>query len=297
MLTLPRFYGLEKNRTPAEREQFVRTITTAGYDPRGVGAVIELESARTWSPSVKGPRGTFDMPPGYPVGLIQFAPQTAQTLGTSTAALERMTFGEQLGFVVAYYGLFGGPSAFSRPGDYYLAGFGAAPQTPNATVLTTRGKAAYSSNAVLDTNKDDKITAGELRGLIDRTIASAESRGVWTFEAQPQAVPTYRVVDPSGALLGTVQISEVDAPGSSVLTALVGNPTVIAYPDGQRVLKYSESISIPARPGIPYAKIADQGAGSSGGVLVGGLIAVSAVALFAATLRVKPNRRARKRSM
>lgn len=297
MLTLPRFYGLEKNRTPAEREQFVRTVATAGYDPSGVGAVIELESAQTWSPAVKGPRGAFSMAPGYPVGLIQFAPQTAQRLGTSTAALERMTFGEQLGFVVAYYGLFGGPSAFSRPGDYYLAGWGASPQTPNATVLASKEQNAYSKNSPLDTNNDGKITAGELRGLIDRAIASAESRGVWHFEAVPQAVPTYRVVSPSGALLGTVQISDVDAPGSSVLTALMGNPTVIAYPDGQRVLKYSEAVSIPARSGIPYAPITEQGAGSGGGLFAGGLIAASALAIFASTLRVKPSRRARTRSM
>lgn len=297
MLTLPRFYGLEKNRTPAEREQFVRTITAAGYDPSAVGAVIELESAQTWSPSVKGARGAFSMAPGYAVGLIQFAPQTAKTLGTSTAALERMSFGEQLGYVAAYYGLFGGPSSFSRPGDYYLAGWGASPQTPNATVLATRGKFAYTVNSALDTNDNGEITAGELRALIDRAIASAESRGVWTFEASPQAVPTYRVVDPSGALLGTVQISDVDAPGSSVLTALMGNPTVIAYPDGQRVLKYSEAISIPARPGIPYEPITTPNAGSGGGLFAGGLIAASAVAIFAATLRVKPNRRARKSSM
>lgn len=292
MLTLPRFYGLEKNRTPADREQFVRTITTAGYDPRGVGAVIELESARTWSPSVKGPAGTFSMPPGYPVGLLQFAPQTAQTLGTSTAALERMTFGEQLGYVVAYYGLFGGPSAFTRPGDYYLAGFGASPQTPNSKVLTTRGKPAYTSNALLDSNKDGELTAGELRGWIDRGIASAESRGVWTFDETPPAVPVYRVVSPAGVLLGTAQVSEVDAPGSTILTALYGAPSVVAYPDQNRALKYNDEITIPARKGLPYQAIVEPSTNAgAGGIVVGGLIAVSAIAIFASTLRVKPNRR------
>jgi len=126
MIELPRFSGLEKNRTESERVQLVQAFTAAGYDPVGVGAVIQRESAQTWSPNMKGPKGAFSMAPGYPVGLIQFAPQTAQRLGTSTEALERMTFEEQLPFVVAYYNLWG-PSAFRRPGDYYLAGWGAHP--------------------------------------------------------------------------------------------------------------------------------------------------------------------------
>lgn len=292
MLQLPRFYGLEKNRTPAEREQFVRTITAAGYDPRGVGAVIDFESAQTWSPSVKGPAGTFSKPPGYPIGLIQFSPDTAERLGTTTAKLAQMSFGEQLGYVVAYYGLFGGPSSFSVPGDYYLAGWGANPRTPNTTVLSREGSATYSSNKGLDLNKDGVIYAGELRELINRRIASAESRGVWTFDETPQSVPVYRVTDPQGNLLGTIEVSEVDAPGSTTLTAIHGEPTVIAYPDGTRTLRYSDQIAIPARSGMPVETIGRTQTRSVGGVgYVGGIIALAAVAvlLSAKQPRSKPN--------
>lgn len=288
MLQLPRFYGLEKNRTPAEREQFVRTITAAGYDPRGVGAVIDFESAQTWSPSVKGPAGTFSKPPGYPIGLIQFSPDTAERLGTTTAKLAQMSFGEQLGYVVAYYGLFGGPSSFSVPGDYYLAGWGANPRTPNTTVLAREGSRHYASNKGLDQNKDGVIYAGELRDLINRRIASAESRGVWTFDETPQSVPVYRVTDPQGNLLGTLEVSEVDAPGSTTLTAIHGAPTVIAYPDGARMLRYSDQIAIPARPGMPLEPITKTSQPSpSMGLYVGGIFAFAALAAFMSRIAAK----------
>jgi hypothetical protein len=189
MIELPRFSGLEKNRTESERVQFVQALTRAGYDPVGVGAVIQLESARSWSPNVKGPKGAFSMAPGYPVGLLQFAPQTARTLGTSTEALEQMTFEEQLPFVVAYYNLWG-PGAFSRPGDYYLAGWGAHPSTPDSTVLASQGENAYTKNQALDVDRDGRITAAELRGLVDRTIAGARSRGVWQVDESQTVIPS-----------------------------------------------------------------------------------------------------------
>lgn len=184
MYELPRFYGLEK-RSDLDRRQFVRVLSSAGYDPVGIGAVIQMESARSWDPSKKGPAGAFSMAPGYPVGLIQFAPQTARTLGTSTAALERMSFVEQLPYVVKYYDGFGGPSKFNRPGDYYLAGWGARPETSDGVVLATREndvKKRYFWNSSLDTNKDGKILASELRGLVNRTIAAARERGVYLVD-------------------------------------------------------------------------------------------------------------------
>lgn len=184
MIELPRFYGLEK-RPDLDRRQFVRVLSRAGYDPVGIGAVIQMESGRTWSPSVRGPAGAFSMAPGYPVGLIQFAPQTARSLGTSTASLERMTFSEQLQYVVKYYDNFGGPSKFTRPGDYYLAGWGARPETSDGTVLATRENdthSRYKLNSALDTNGDGKIMASELRGLVNRTIAAARERGVYLVD-------------------------------------------------------------------------------------------------------------------
>lgn len=189
MIVLPRFPGLERNRTQAEREEFVRTIAGAGYDPIGVASVIEFESARTWSPDVRGPKGTFTMSPGYPVGLIQFAPSTAKSLGTSTAALERMTFGEQLRYVVAFYDGHGGPSRFLEPGDYYVAGYGANPRTPDERVLATKGSVEYTKNPSLDFDGDGTITARDLRALTNHRIKSATARGVWLIDENAATVP------------------------------------------------------------------------------------------------------------
>jgi hypothetical protein len=190
MIALPKFRGLAKHRTAAERELFARTIAGAGFDPIAVGAIIEMESAHTWDPSVAGAKGAFGADK-YAVGLIQFAPGTAKALGTSTAELERMTFAEQLPFVVKYYQMWGGPSAFARPGDYYLAGWGAPPNTPDDFVLSRQGAKAYEWNAVLDTNGDGTITARELRSLVNGQIAYARTFGEWLID---ERVPVPAVV-------------------------------------------------------------------------------------------------------
>ena len=190
MFELPRFAGLEKHRSDADRVEFVRVIRGAGYDPVAVAAVIEIESNRSWDPSVHGPAGSFTDYPGYPVGLIQFAPSTARGLGTTSEQLEQLSFAEQLPFVVAYYNKYGGPSKFQRPGDYYLAGWGAPPSTPDNRVLAVEGSAAYKGNTGLDTNKDGTIIASELRGLIDATIANARKRGTFLVDDSPRPSPS-----------------------------------------------------------------------------------------------------------
>jgi len=192
MIALPKFKGLEKHRTEAERELFARTMAGAGFDPVAIGAIIQMESAGTWDPKVPGEKGAFGAN-GYAVGLIQFAPGTAKSLGTSTAELERMTFAEQLPYVVKYYQMYGGPSAFARPGDYYVAGFGARPNTPDDFVLSRQGSKAYEKNQSLDLNKDATITARELRSLVNGSIAYARTRGEWLIDERvpvPEAVKT-----------------------------------------------------------------------------------------------------------
>lgn len=196
MIALPKFQGLAKHRTAAERELFARTIAGAGFDPVAVGAIIEMESAHTWDPKVPGERGAFGAN-GYAVGLIQFAPGTAKSLGTSTAELERMTFAEQLPFVVKYYQMYGGPSAFARPGDYYVAGFGARPNTPDDFALSRQGTKAYEKNQSLDINKDNTITARELRSLVNGSIAYARTFGEWLID---ERVPVPETVTKRSAL-------------------------------------------------------------------------------------------------
>ena len=293
MIQLPRFPGLEKNRSEADRELFVMTIANAGYDPVGVASVIEVESNGTWNPAIHGPK-VFSMAPGYPIGLIQFSPDTAKSLGTSTELLEQMSFSEQLLYVVTYYAKFGGPSAFQDPGDYYLAGWGTSPGTPSDVVLAREGSAAYNGNKGLDLNHDGMILAGELRDLMHQRIASATKRGVWSFgDVSTTKSITIRVQNPQGDLIGTANVSDIEAPGLSPLAGIYGAPIMIAYPNGWRFLKFSPEIQIPAKTGLAYSPVDQQAPlsfGWQGGAVIGilGLVAT----IFFGTLQIQPGRRA-----
>ena len=98
-------------------------------------------------------------------GLIQFMPETARNLGTTTEALSKMTRTEQLQYVDKYFqGTLkkGGslsdvymsvllPAAVGKPEDFVLFGEGGA----------YGGDRAYEQNKGLDANKDGKITKAE----------------------------------------------------------------------------------------------------------------------------------------
>lgn len=291
MIELPRFAGLEKNRTVAEREFFARTVAEAGFDPVAIAAIIEMESARTWSPSVHGPK-VFSDPPGYPIGLIQFAPSTARSLGTTTDALERMSFEQQVGYVVEYYRKYGGPDAFQRPGDYYLAGWGAAPQTSDDAVLAEEGSAKYRANPALDADKDGVIYAGELRDLVNRWIANARSRGVWQIDVTQAATIPVRVLNPQGAQIGTASVSDAVAPGVTALASVYGAPVMVAYPNGWRFLQFAPGVQIPAKSNLPYARIVDAKPLTFGWEQGAFVLAIAGLAatIFFGTLSIKPGR-------
>lgn len=67
-----------------------------GISPNWLMAVINFETAGTFSPSI---RNKFTQA----TGLIQFVPTTARSLGTSVEELKGMSFIRQLDFVERYY--------------------------------------------------------------------------------------------------------------------------------------------------------------------------------------------------
>ncbi len=101
-------------------------------------------------------------------GLIQFMPSTAKGLGTTTAALARMSQVEQMKYVEMYLSnkkLKGAsfadiymsiifPAAVGKPDSYILFGKGAA-------ISRYEFNKAYAQNKGLDINKDGSITKGE----------------------------------------------------------------------------------------------------------------------------------------
>lgn len=101
-------------------------------------------------------------------GLIQFMPSTAKSLGTTTSELYKMSAVEQLDYVYLYYkniGLKPGSTA----GDIYIATFyPKATGKPDDYVISSRGQNIYNQNAVLDKNKDNIITVGDVKKSVQR---------------------------------------------------------------------------------------------------------------------------------
>lgn len=111
---------------------------------------------------VKNPNSTA-------VGLIQFIESTAKSLGTTTAKLRQMTPLEQLKYVEAYYRPYKG--RLNSFFDLYLATFypavlGKSDSTPLGGTATAQARIARVNKAY-DTNKDGKLTVGELRKRFD----------------------------------------------------------------------------------------------------------------------------------
>lgn len=107
------------------------------------------------------------------VGLIQFMPQTARQMGTSSEALAKMSALEQLEWVDKFYGShnFSG----SDPRDGYLAVFyPGALGKPDSWELPSR---VYEQNKGLDRDRNGIITAGEIRATIEGAHGQVVKRG------------------------------------------------------------------------------------------------------------------------
>ena len=117
---------------------------------------MHFETGGTFSTSIKNPTGSA-------TGLIQFIESTAKSLGTSTAALAKMSREEQMEYVEKYLKPYKGrmkdfgdiymaihlPVAVGKSDDYVIY--------DNENLRTQ----AYKQNRGLDTNNDGKVTKGE----------------------------------------------------------------------------------------------------------------------------------------
>lgn len=106
-----------ENKVPASyRVNFVAKVKAVAakleIDPNWLMAVINWESAGTFSPTVTNKKGGA-------TGLIQFMPDTAIGLGTTTAQLRQMTAVQQLDYVYKYF--YGYRKKLKSYTDLYLA--------------------------------------------------------------------------------------------------------------------------------------------------------------------------------
>lgn len=109
-----------------------------------------------------GGRASAENPSGA-TGLIQFMPEIAKSLGTTTEELKKMSPAEQLPFVIEYFKSRGVTEKHDQ-GDYYVAV--AAPAflgKPDSTEVYKRGTPEYDQNPSWDVNKDGVVTVGDLK--------------------------------------------------------------------------------------------------------------------------------------
>lgn len=154
--------------------QFVESVklmvTNLGMPASGADdmmACMAWESGESFRPDIKNGAGSGA------TGLIQFMPATAKGLGTSTAALAKMTAEEQLIYVYDYFKPY--RNRLKNLGDLYMAilwpaGIGKQDDWVlwNAETRPT----TYRQNAGLDVNKDGVITRGECCAKVTQKLVA-----------------------------------------------------------------------------------------------------------------------------
>lgn len=160
-----------KKVSPAFRLKVLDIANDLAIEADWLMACMAFESGRTFRPDIRNAAGSGA------VGLIQFMPQTAAALGTSTERLARMSAVEQLDYVRRYFQ----PMAHRIRwfDDVYMAIlWPAAVGKPASHVLFDRADPKYPKryvqNAGLDLDKDGKITKAEacakVRKLLDEGL-------------------------------------------------------------------------------------------------------------------------------
>jgi hypothetical protein len=141
-----------------------------GTDVSNLASCIGFETGKTFSPSILNRAGSGA------VGEIQFMPNTARSLGTTTAELAAMTFIAQLEYVVKYFSWFKGKDLNSVEALYSAIFWPAMIDKTNdyvVTISTALGK-VYRQNAGFDVNHDGTITRGEICAAIRKYRATAD---------------------------------------------------------------------------------------------------------------------------
>ncbi len=158
-----RIRGVEGNErvTPEFLRRTEQIATKLGCKPEDLMAVMSFETGGSFDPAQPNMAG------GSARGLIQFMPDTARGLGTTSEALTRMTPVQQLDYVEKY---FGNGRYTTVEGLYSKVLAGHAVNDPDG-VLFREGTRAYRANRGVDINRDGLVTAGEAAAKVrDRVL-------------------------------------------------------------------------------------------------------------------------------
>jgi len=151
----------KKVNAPFKRK-VIEISAELGIDPNFLMAAMAFESARTFSASIQNPYSGA-------VGLIQFMPGTAKGLGTSTAALKKMTPLAQLDYVRRYF--LPSKGELRDLSDVYMAIlWPRAVGRLSSYVLFAQGSNEYKQNKGLDVNNDGVVTKVEAANLVQQHL-------------------------------------------------------------------------------------------------------------------------------
>jgi hypothetical protein len=152
----------------AFKVKLIEIAQNIGVDPNYLISAIAFETGETFSPSIKNRSGA--------TGLIQFLPDTAVELGTTTADLAAMTAEDQMDYVEKYFSPYRNRLATIE--DVYMAIlWPAAIGKANSWVLFSRPSAQYDRNSGLDTNKDGAVTKEEAAAMVKAKLLKGRGAG------------------------------------------------------------------------------------------------------------------------
>jgi hypothetical protein len=141
--------------------------------------------------------------PGRAVGLIQFMPNIAKSLGTSDVELLGMNRAQQMKYVEKFYDSVGLPSGATAGMMYAYTFLPGRAKNPSG-VLTVAGESYYNSNRGLDLDGDGRITVADLDARIAKKAAEyGLGTGAPTAVAQAPAGTT-----PAAAAAGVPGVPE-----------------------------------------------------------------------------------------
>jgi hypothetical protein len=142
-----------------ERSRLVEICQKRGWAPDWLAAAISHESA--WKPDAKNPTSSAS-------GICQWTNVSAKALGTTTAAIRRMSVSEQLPLVEQYFVRASGGRPIA-PNDFLTYGVGAAACLPDlkpGCILYPAGSQGAQANPAL-TDLDGSITVQGMRDELE----------------------------------------------------------------------------------------------------------------------------------
>lgn len=161
---------LFENFVTQNRTAFVNKVISIAKenkipDPNYLMFVMWFETAHTFSPSIENPKT-------HAVGLLQFMPDTARRLGTTTEALKKMSNVQQLDYVNRYLKPY--RNILNSAIDLYFAVFFPVAINKGLNfVLQTNNLLASKiadQNPIFDINRDRQISVDEVQTSLFRGL-------------------------------------------------------------------------------------------------------------------------------